>query len=182
MVPVVAALLKIGLPLVANAFLAKGSDWVKEKTGVDVAAALGTEEGRLKLREAELQHEAVLMENRYKEDLLGVELEKLAAEDRDSARKREADIATSAAAPLLNKVVTPILAFGVTGGFFIVFGYLIEAGLGGKEISQGLRDVLMTMLGSLGTVWIMVMTYYFGSSSSSAQKSLTIDRMSKSEK
>jgi len=43
MAPFIAALLKLGAPLLANAALAKGKDWVKEKTGLDIEAALGTE-------------------------------------------------------------------------------------------------------------------------------------------
>ena len=42
-------------------------------------------------------------------------------EDRQSARQREAEIATSADAPLLNKIVLPILAIGVLVLSFILF-------------------------------------------------------------
>ena len=42
-------------------------------------------------------------------------------EDRQSARTREAQIATSADAPLLNKIVLPVLAIGVLVLSFILF-------------------------------------------------------------
>ena len=84
------------------------------------------------------------------------ELEKIAADDRASARDME--IKTGSRIP-------GILAMAVTTGFF---GLLALEAFHAAPI--GNDKVLDMMTGSLGTVWIMVATYYFGSSAGSARK------------
>jgi len=107
----------------------------------------------LALREAELEHEATMREAGYKSLL---DLEAVAAGDRDSARRREMAVLDW----------TPrILAYGVTAGFFGVLACLLFADLPG-----GTRDVLNIMLGALGAGWTQVISYYFGSSVGSARK------------
>lgn len=84
------------------------------------------------------------------------DLEKIAADDRASARERE-------------KVVrdkTPQFGFYIiTVGFFGLLYWLMRA-----EPPAGSRDVLNIMLGALGTAWIAAVTYYYGSSAGSEQK------------
>lgn len=60
MIPIVAALAKWGLPLVASAVASKGKELVQEKLGVNLDDALGTEEGRIKLKQLEYEHEGFL--------------------------------------------------------------------------------------------------------------------------
>ena len=87
---------------------------------------------------------------------LGVEREKLAAGDRDSARKREMEV----------KDRTPgLLAVLLTVGFFGLLGWMMV-----KSPPEGSRDLLNIMLGSLGTAWVGMTTYYYGSSAGSARK------------
>lgn len=83
-------------------------------------------------------------------------LEKLSADDRNSARQREMTV----------KDWTPmILAYGVTLGFFGVLAAIMLT-----TVPAASRDVLNIMLGSLGTAWTGVIAYYFGSSDGSARK------------
>jgi len=83
-------------------------------------------------------------------------LEKLATDDRDSARKREMDV----------KDKTPRnLAYIITAGFFGILAFLLL-----QDVPAGSRDILNLMLGSLGTAWIGVVGYYYGSTHGSSVK------------
>lgn len=84
------------------------------------------------------------------------DLENIAAQDRASARQRE--VATGDTTP-------KILAYGVTLGFFGILAYMLR-----NEVPATTRDILNVMLGSLGTAWVAVITYYFGSSAGSKGK------------
>ena len=99
------------------------------------------------LKQAELELQAKAQE-------LGLNFEKLATDDRKSAR--EMQTATKS-------IVPAILAIGVTIGFF---GILI--GLMTDNVTKS--DALLLMLGSLGTAWTAIVSFYFGSSASSQNK------------
>lgn len=83
----------------------------------------------------------------------------LANKDRDSARNREAAIATSKDAPTLNKIVTPLLALGVVALSFILFAILIFV-----EVKDNAKDILIYILGVLSAAVTQILSYYFGSS------------------
>ena len=84
------------------------------------------------------------------------DIDKLANEDRNSARQREMTVRDN----------TPkILAYGVTLGFFGVLWAIMAHAVPAES-----RDVLNLMLGALGTAWTCVIAYYFGSSSGSDRK------------
>jgi hypothetical protein len=88
------------------------------------------------------------------------------AKDRDSARNRETVIATSDHAPLLNKVVTPVLALGVVGLSFALFAVLIFV-----NFKPEAKDILIYILGVLSAAVTQILSYYFGSSQGSKDKS-----------
>lgn len=93
--------------------------------------------------------------------------------DRQSARQREAQIATSDSAPVLNKVVTPILAIGVVVLTFLLFGFvLFDTG----TIDPARKDMAIYILGALSSICGMVVSYYFGSSSGSVQKTEAMEQ------
>lgn len=89
----------------------------------------------------------------------------LANKDRDSARNREAQIAMSANAPTLNKIVTPVLALGVTLLSFALFAILIFV-----EVKPEAKDILIYILGVLSAAVTQILSYYFGSSAGSKEK------------
>ena len=105
----------------------------------------------IKQAEIELQKQA---------NELGLDFEKLAVDDRKSARDMQAVTKSS---------IPAILAIGVTIGFF---GILI--GLMTDNVTKS--DALLLMLGSLGTAWTAIVSFYFGSSASSQNKDEMLHR------
>ena len=83
----------------------------------------------------------------------------------ESARNREIQIATSDSAPMLNKIVTPVLALGTVGLTFILFGVIIFT-----DVDADSKDILIYVLGALTSAVTMVLGYYFGSSAGSKEK------------
>lgn len=156
---ILASLLQNGLSLLGNAFLAKGKDWVEAKTGVSLDKPL-SEESLLKMKQFELENELELQKLQLEDDKLALELRKLEYADTDSARSRETAIATSDHAPLLNKIITPVLALVVVIG-------------GGVMMWKG--DAAIGALAQGGVV--LVLGYYFGSSSGSKEKQAQLDKI-----
>ncbi|QQR69868.1 MAG: hypothetical protein IPI58_04275 [Alphaproteobacteria bacterium] len=87
---------------------------------------------------------------------MDVDIERIAAQDRDSARKRESDVRDR---------VPGFLAFLVVAGFFGVLACLLAYG----TPSQG-GEALLVILGALSSGFAAVLAYYFGSSAGSKQK------------
>ena len=95
-------------------------------------------------------------------------------EDRKSARDREAQISTSADAPLLNKIVLPVLAIGVMVLSFLLF-YIVA--FDSDIVNPRNKDVIIYILGVLSAIDTQIIQYYFGSSSSSVQKSDFMEKL-----
>jgi DNA-binding IclR family transcriptional regulator len=90
--------------------------------------------------------------------------------DMASARDREIKIATSEAAPLLNKIVTPVLALGTVCLSFILFAVILFV-----PVDQSSKDIIIYVLGALTSAVTMILGYYFGSSVGSKDKSQQLD-------
>lgn len=90
-------------------------------------------------------------------------LEKIAADDRASARSMQ--VAT-------RSIVPGLLAMVVTIGFF---GILLAMMYGSTNTAA--NQPLLVMLGSLGTAWVTIVAYYFGSSSGSDRKTELLGKM-----
>jgi len=119
------------------------------------AAQSATPEQLLALKKAE--HEFI---QKMKE--LDIDLERIAAGDRDSARNREIQT---------NDWTPRILAATVTVGYFGTLFWMLNNGVPRES------EVLVYMLGVLGTTWGMIMGYFFGSSSGSQEKNGMLNRM-----
>jgi len=130
---------------------------------VEQAILGGDPQTLLKLKEVEVE---------FKQSLLtaGIELEKIAAADRDSARRREVDS---------HDTFTPrTLAFSIVGLTLLLEGYVMIFGLP----KTGIDPVIVgRILGTLDALSTAVVMYYFGSSASSKAKDATISDIAKSE-
>lgn len=92
--------------------------------------------------------------------------------DMASARDREIKIATSEAAPLLNKIVTPVLALGTVCLSFILFAVILFV-----PVDQSSKDIIIYVLGALTSAVTMILGYYFGSSVGSKDKSQQLEEV-----
>jgi phage terminase Nu1 subunit (DNA packaging protein) len=89
--------------------------------------------------EAKAKAQATLMEMAQRGELAQLEAQ---VQEMQSARDREVQIATSEFAPMLSKIVTPILALGTVGLTFILFGVIIFV-----DVDADSKDILIYVLG-----------------------------------
>ena len=83
-------------------------------------------------------------------------------------------MATSADAPTINKVITPILAGVVLVLSFLLFGVLV---FDNEVIDPSRKDIVIYILGVLSAIDTQIIAYYFGSSSGSVQKSDFMEKL-----
>lgn len=123
-------------------------------TAADVAAAIQADATTL-LRIKELESTE---RTRFAELQAQVAQAQLSAEtaDRSSAREREVKV---------HDLTPSILAYGVTVGFF---GTLATAIFHGLPADGG--EAILVLLGSLGTAWTAIVSYYYGSTRGSEAK------------
>jgi hypothetical protein len=94
---------------------------------------------------------------------MGIDRDKLAFDD--IANARNMNIQTHDTTP-------KYLAYFITFGFFATLGYLIVYG---KPQAGG--DVMLVMVGSLGTAWASIVSFFYGSSAGSAAKTDVINKI-----
>ena len=138
----------LAVQAVSNAILGK-PDGSEDEIARAVMGA--TPDQLLALKQADQQ---------FKIDLekIGVDLEKIAQHDRESAREREKK---------LGGWSNPVLAAIVVGGFFWVVWHVLhdQASLSGPE-----AGIVGTLVGYVSAKADQVVSYYFGSSAGSKQK------------
>ena len=82
--------------------------------------------------------------------------------DTQDARSNFTKIQESTNASWLAKNILPVLAVGVTLGFFGLLGYMLKF-----QVPKDNERIMDILLGSLGTAWISIIGYFFGSSAGS---------------
>jgi hypothetical protein len=155
LVPILTQLAGAGMQKVVDAVLDKGTQVVEEKLGVTLTPGPDgklSEEKLASIKEAAMKHEEFMFEQEVK--------------DRSSARQREVDIASNEHVPLINKVITPYLAIFVVAASFVLFSILIFV-----DVRPEAKDILIYILGVLSAAVTQILSYYFGSSIGSKDKS-----------
>jgi hypothetical protein len=152
MLPFLAPLLSQGLGLIANAAMAKGKDWVEEKTGVKLDQPLSAED-TTKLRQYEMEHEEELLRLRIEEKKLGLDelrmlTDTMKNEDDNVSTRWSADMSSDS---VLSKNIRPLTLI------YILTAYLLFAGLSAAGV-----DIHETYVSLLGQWGMLVMTAYFG--------------------
>jgi hypothetical protein len=137
--------------------------WIASKLGIPddtiegvTAALTGNPEMTLKLKELDLEYA------------------KLEVADRDSARQAYAAVATSEHATKLDKVVVPVLALGVVGLAFTLIGVLMFVNTPTDQ-----QQIIIFALGFITSAAGQVLSFYFGSSQGSKDKTEEIKGMLK---
>jgi hypothetical protein len=137
--------------------------WLASKLGIDddtiegvTNALTGNPELTLKLKELDLEYA------------------KLEVADRDSARQAYAAVATSEHATKLDKVVVPVLALGVVGLAFTLIGVLMFVNTPTDQ-----QQIIIFALGFITSAAGQVLSFYFGSSQGSKDKTEEIKGMLK---
>lgn len=151
--PTLATVLTGGNPLAGMAVGAISNALLGKPDGSEAevqAAIMGATPADLaKLREAD---------NNFKLEMerCGIDLAKIEAQDRDSARNMA--IKTGDNMP-------KVLASVYTIGYFAAFGFILKYG-----INPEIKDVVIALISIMGAAEFAIITYYFGSSASSAKK------------
>jgi len=130
MIPaLLAPLLSQGLSLIGNAVMAKGKDWVEEKTGVKLNGPLSDADA-MKLKQYEMDHQEELLRLRIEEKKLGIdELQAFTAaiqnENNNISDRWKADMSSDS---WLSKNIRPMALIAIFVAFFLftmmsAFGY-----------------------------------------------------------
>jgi hypothetical protein len=137
--------------------------WIASKLGIPddtiegvTKALTGNPEMAMKLKELDLEYA------------------KLEVQDRDSARQAYAQVATSEHATKLDKVVVPVLALGVVGLAFTLIGVLMFVNTPTDQ-----QQIIIFALGFITSAAGQVLSFYFGSSQGSKDKTEEIKGMLK---
>jgi len=121
MIPaLLAPLLSQGLSLIGNAVMAKGKDWVEEKTGVKLNGPLSDADA-MKLKQYEMDHQEELLRLRIEEKKLGIdELQAFAAaiqnENNNISDRWKADMSSDS---WLSKNIRPMALIAIFVAFFL---------------------------------------------------------------
>ena len=166
LLPILGPLLQNGLGLVANAVVAKGKQYVEKKLGVELKPDMSPED-MAKVQIAAMEHEEELLRLKLEDNKLDLQELNMRLKDVDSARDRETAIATSKDAPLLNKIVTPVLALAILALTFVLFGVVM---FDSTPVEASRKDILIYVLGVLSAIATQIVSYYFGSSQGSKDK------------
>lgn len=150
--PILATLAAKGLSLIGSAVLAKGKDFIEDKLGVSLEDSVSSEEGLLRLKALEMQHEEFLLQQ-------AMESDKLYFEDTKSARALGVELSKSTS--WLNANIMPLLAIGTISISSYLLWFSTET------------DVKMAAVSFI----TMVLGYFFGSSSGSKDKQEQLYKM-----
>jgi len=157
-------ILSQGLNLIANAAMAKGKDWVKNKTGVDLDKPELTSEDYTKLKQYEMDHEEDLIRLRQEDDKLSFEIEKAYLQDVQNARTMQ--MAALAQDDIFSKRFVYYFAIFWSIATACYLGFITFGTI--PEDNVRFADTILGFV--LGTLVSTIIGYFYGSSRGSSQK------------
>jgi len=171
MAPLIAAVLQQGLQILGGALLSKGKDVVEEKLGIDIDKALGTEEGRIKLKQLEMEHEQWLVEadiRRNEQELQGFKVE---VEDRGSARTRDAEFIKAGMRNARADMMFILAVVVICGLVYIVWK--------DQSVNEYVKGIFTLVLGRFLGYLDNIYNFEFGTTRNSRTKDVTIEQLAK---
>lgn len=141
-------------------------DIIADVASGDTRGAVEKVIGRVK-EKAETDERAKVLLMELERDRMNFEKEMYSLEvgDRDSARNREIEVIKAGYKNLAQNA----LAYIGVGGFMLLVAYIVGWGLA-EDTPQDQVLMVGSLLGTCGTIAIMIFTYYFGSSRGSQMK------------
>lgn len=121
------------------------------------------------MAKAALQHEVEMTS-------LGLQETQAAYADTASARDNQSRVQETEHASWMAKNVHSILALGIVTLTFAIYGFIMFSDKSPELMKSGMKDIVIYILGALTTVATQVVSYFFGSSAGSADKSKTLNK------
>jgi len=131
----------------------------------------------------ELENELAKASMKFETDMatLGVKEQEQYFADTRSARAHQTEVQSSENASWLAKNVHPMLAVGILGLTFGMYFWILRDNSTIMANENGMKEIVIYILGALTTVSTQVAAYYFGSSQGSKDKHKAMLGMSASK-
>lgn len=174
--PLATKLFENGLNILGNAVVAKGRDVIEEKLGVNIEETAKSDDGLLKLKQLEVDHEEFLLELDLKKK--DQELKEIELSDKNTASARDMNtrIQESANSSDVAKNAAYYLDFIIVGATL-----LLAACTYFQTIPTSNKELVYMALGSLLTMCGTILNFHRGTSHSSREKDKTIKKLSEDQ-
>ena len=164
----IAPLLAQGLSLIGNAVMAKGQEWVEQKTGVKIKPNM-SDEDLLTLRRYEMQHEEELMRLRIEDNKLDLETFREEVKDRGSARERDVEFIKRG---MVNTRANLMFFLAV-----VMVGILVWIVWKDQSINEYVKGIFTLVLGRFLGYLDNIYSFEFGTTRGSKEKDETIKQL-----
>lgn len=164
----IAPLLAQGLSLIGNAVMAKGQEWVEQKTGVKIQPNM-SEQDILALRRYEMQHEEELLRLRIEDNKIDLETFREEAKDRDSARDRDVEFIKRG---MTNNRANLMFFLAV-----VMVGAMVWIVWKDQSINEYVKGIFTLVLGRFLGYLDNIYSFEFGTTRGSKEKDETIKQL-----
>ena len=169
MIPaLIAPLLSQGLSLIGNAVMAKGKEWVEEKTGVKIEPNM-SDKDLLTLKQYEMDHEEELLRLRIEDNKLDLEAFREEVKDRDSARERDVEFIKRG---MVNNRANVMFFLAV-----VMVGILVWIVWKDQNINEYVKGIFTLVLGRFLGYLDNIYSFEFGTTRGSKEKDETIKQL-----
>ncbi len=163
-----APLLSQGLSLIGNAVMAKGKDWVEEKTGVKLEEQM-SDKDILTLKQYEMDHQEELLRLRIEESKIDLESFREEVKDRDSARERDVEF--------IKRGVTNNRANLMFFLAVVMVGAMVWIVWKDQNINEYVKGIFTLVLGRFLGYLDNIYSFEFGTTRGSKEKDETIKQL-----